>query len=98
MQAKDVPDRPVLEFLTTLSNTWPANWVDLESEKKYDPKYQGHSVLHGMPEGTPRKVALAKMRSLIKRGLVEGCSCGCRGDFKITDDGIKFLRQEQANL
>ena len=36
-----------------------------------------------VPTDTPEKVALAKMRSLIKRGLVDGCPCGCRGDFEL---------------
>ena len=31
-----------------------------------------------MPEG----VVLAKARKLILRGLVDGCACGCRGDFE----------------
>lgn len=30
----------------------------------------------------PQKVVLAKARKLIKRGLVSGCACGCRGDFE----------------
>jgi hypothetical protein len=30
----------------------------------------------------PAKIVLAKARSLIKRGLIEGCCCGCRGDFR----------------
>lgn len=29
----------------------------------------------------PYKVLLAKMRSLVKRGIIGGCACGCRGDF-----------------
>lgn len=31
----------------------------------------------------PPKVVQAKCRSLIKRGLITGCACGCRGDFWI---------------
>lgn len=31
----------------------------------------------------PEKVVLAKLRSLIKRGLLAGCACGCRGDFEL---------------
>lgn len=31
--------------------------------------------------GYPRKVVLAKARKLIKRGLMDGCACGCRGDW-----------------
>jgi hypothetical protein len=32
-------------------------------------------------EGLPAKVLLAKLRKLVRRGLVEGCVCGCRGSF-----------------
>jgi hypothetical protein len=29
----------------------------------------------------PPKVVLAKLRQLYKRGLIDGCPCGCRGDW-----------------
>lgn len=51
------------------------------------------AVLAGHPEDVgggsrdypdmPWKVVLAKARSLIRRGLIDGCSCGCRGDFEV---------------
>jgi hypothetical protein len=90
MQSKDIPEVPILEFLNKHIGEW-CNWVSLEVEAKFELKYQGRSVLHAMPEGTAGKLALAKMRSLIKRGLVSGCACGCRGDFEITDEGKAFL-------
>jgi hypothetical protein len=31
------------------------------------------------------------LKFLIKRGLVSGCTCGCRGDFEITQKGLDFL-------
>lgn len=31
----------------------------------------------------PPKILLSKAARLIKRGLLEGCTCGCRGDFEI---------------
>ena len=31
--------------------------------------------------GYPEKVIRAKAWRLIKRGLIDGCCCGCRGDF-----------------
>ena len=40
----------------------------------------------------PVKLVLAKLRSLIRRGLITGCACGCRGDFEITDKGMKHCR------
>jgi hypothetical protein len=39
----------------------------------------------------PPKVLLAKLRRLVARGLLDGCACGCRGDFEITDRGKEIL-------
>lgn len=39
----------------------------------------------------PTKVLLAKLRRMAKRGLVDGCGCGCRGDWRITDKGQRVL-------
>jgi len=30
----------------------------------------------------PGKVVTAKLRSMLNRGLIRGCCCGCRGDFR----------------
>ena len=30
----------------------------------------------------PPKVVQAKLRSLVQRGVLDGCACGCRGDFE----------------
>lgn len=74
MKCKDIPDQPIIDFLASKPGVW-CNW------------FEGHEndVGKAMPEGTPRKLVLAKMRMLIKRGLVDGCPCGCRGDFCIPD-------------
>lgn len=31
----------------------------------------------------PIKLVLSKARRLINRGVLDGCACGCRGDFEI---------------
>lgn len=36
-------------------------------------------------EGWLRKVANAKLRKMKRRGLVDGCACGCRGDWTIRE-------------
>ncbi len=87
MQCKDIPDRPVLEFVGKVA-PHGATWFGFEP-------LPPSSVLHAMPPGTPDKLALAKMRMLMRRGLVIGCGCGCRGDFELTDKGRQFLEQEQ---
>ena len=81
MQCKDIPDAPILEFLAE-KRGHPCNWFDPFWS---DGRINEFSVCHAMPKDTPQKLALAKMRSLIKRGLVLGCDCGCRGDFVLAE-------------
>ncbi len=73
MQAKDVPEQPILDYLEKWSRCgfWCLNFGETLN------------VFLAMPPETPYKVGLAKMRSLIKRGLVIGCPCGCRGDYHV---------------
>ena len=79
-QCKDIPDRPILEFLLSHKGKW-CNWYFGDER----------DVHLAMPESTPDKLVLAKMRMLIRRGVVTGCSCGCRGDFEITEKGEALL-------
>jgi hypothetical protein len=39
----------------------------------------------------PERVLLAKLASLIRRGLMTGCACGCRGDLEITPAGERLI-------
>ena len=77
MQAKDLPDADVLAVIHRL-----------ETDGQYGDKRRW--VMRGEVEAAfpdaPWKVVLAKCRSLIKRGLIGGCPCGCRGDFYTKDD------------
>ncbi len=52
----------------------------------------GHGILpwcmswelaNEFPDWIPWKVLMAKADKLIKRGLMDGCTCGCRGDFNL---------------
>jgi hypothetical protein len=46
----------------------------------------------------PDKVVLAKAKRLVKRGLISGCTCGCRGDFEIMTEFIKTNADTVAAL
>lgn len=84
MQCKDIPNLPILQFLLKAdykpNRPW-ATWFE-----RYD-----NSVTRAMPKGVPENLVRAKMNMLIRRGLVDGCSCGCRGDYEITDKGKALI-------
>lgn len=82
MQCKDIPDVPVIEFVWDCNNrdVW-ANWF-----------FGNENDVHAaMPETPNDKLVWAKMNQLIRRGLIEGCTCGCRGDYVVTDKGCEFI-------
>src|SRR5690242_601315 len=81
MQAKDIPDSVFIEAVQVCSvrqaaawdapNAWCHRW-DVEEE-----------LTARLGVEVPWKVVLAKAAKLIKRGVMDGCSCGCRGDFDL---------------
>lgn len=80
MQCKDIPDQPILAFLAERPGVWH-NWC---CDDELD-------VSRAMPHGVPGKLRIAKMGALMRRGMVGGCDCGCRGDFVITEKGLALL-------
>jgi hypothetical protein len=79
-QCKDIPDRPILEFLAKNPGKWHCRYGGYEN-----------SVTNAMPEWVDDGLALAKMRQLYRRGVAYGCTCGCRGDFEITEKGMREI-------
>jgi hypothetical protein len=74
MQAKDIPNERALAAVHRVRHTaqpeWEYQWAmrwDVEAE---------------LAEFHP-KVVIAKMRALKRRRWLNGCDCGCRGDFVI---------------
>lgn len=39
----------------------------------------------------PPRVVMAKFRRCKGRGLVDGCDCGCRGDWELTQSGMALI-------
>ena len=83
MQCKDIPSIPILQFLA--KNPGEFDWHNWYFGDEKD-------VHNAMPLGLPDKLVIGKMRQLMKRGLVSGCSCGCRGDFVITQKGLDRIK------
>lgn len=55
-------------------------WCEVTDARGFD---AGRDLFVYDVPGVPEKVLLAKAKRLIKRGLIDGCACGCRGDFEI---------------
>jgi hypothetical protein len=77
--AKEIPD---LFFLLA---------VEIICEYK---GYWANRIELGRYLGEIGKVVLAKAHQLIKRGLLDGCDCNCRGDFELTSKGILLLLEK----
>jgi len=86
MQCKDIPDNSILEFLLQRKikgQVWAVWYDNFEN-----------SIGQAMPSNTPEKLRIKKMAKLIGRGLVDGCGCGCRGNYEITQKGIEYLEKQ----
>lgn len=77
-QAKDVPEQVILDVLRSAPGAWWTSWP-------------GHGWKYSLPNAAPElgavpwKVLNAKLDGMQRRGLIDGCSCGCRGDWHIPE-------------
>ena len=71
IQAKHIEDETILAIMRKATN--PAKWTQIWDFEKELPNI-------------PIKVVQAKLSSMGKRGIIDGCFCGCRGDFTILKD------------
>lgn len=73
MQAKDVSDAQVLGAMaSTRGRNGVSRWSTLWDVQESLASF-------------PPKVVLSKLRSMIKRKVIGGCACGCRGDFEVIE-------------
>jgi hypothetical protein len=73
-QAKDLDDRLILSVLLRNRECWWMSWPGFT-----------HSLPDSAPElaAVPWKVLNAKLTRMMARALIDGCKCGCRGDWHI---------------
>lgn len=86
MQAKDIPDEIMLRAIRSIMERCPG-FGEQPRDMLWVSSFDMEATAPVLLPGTPFKVVMAKLRSLIKRGLIAGCGCGCRGDFWVTDKG-----------
>jgi hypothetical protein len=88
MRAKDISTQRFL---------WAVAEVGMRTHSRATMRWDVQAVLAGFPElvdvygrdrsavetRVPAKVVMAKARKLMAQGFLEGCDCGCRGDYEI---------------
>ena len=70
VQAKDVPDLAMECAIVTSMLARDGHWATRWDVEELLPEY-------------PPKILLAKAKAFIRRGLIDGCTCGCRGDYEL---------------
>lgn len=93
LQCKHIPELPILEFIGNVDRKeWPLG-ASIFWDDDFKP---ANSVFWSMPERTPKNLGVAKMKMLLRSGLVLGCGCGCRGDFTLSEKGLSFIKAARS--
>lgn len=105
MKAADIPDVAFLDAideanrrrteLTGHTFTAASRW-DVASVLAGHPEAVGTAESARSWPDTPSKVVLSKIRRLVHKGLVAGCSCGCRGNLEVSAKGREYQRGHHA--
>ena len=84
MQCKDIPDEPVLRFLSGPFNDWPVpGWGTWFWADDYKPS---NSVANAMPAGTPEKLVADRERAEVAGTELE-LAQPADGDLELARDG-----------
>jgi hypothetical protein len=85
LQAKHIPDQAMLLAIDALRQI-PYSYPNSQGLPIWRTRATTMLVdIENLWPSLPPKVIRAKLNGLIKRGIIDGCTCGCRGDFKILD-------------
>ena len=88
LQAKDLEDRAVLAEVRRCQRLpWPHDGSPIDDETRWATRWEIAGALGDPPD----RVMLAKLGALMRRGLLTGCACVCRGDLEITPAGEALL-------
>lgn len=85
-KAEDLDTKIILRELAKFQGKW-ATYGDRQ--------YSMPNIQINTYPNVPRKLWLAKMKSIIRQGYSGGCDCGCRGDYEITDKGLELIGEKR---
>lgn len=96
VKASDITDEAFLDAIRTIHRirySGNPQWIgasiwDIAAVLDGHPEWAGQRQATDGSVQFPEKVIRAKAKRLVKRGLVDGCTCGCRGDFEIREEAL----------
>lgn len=91
LQTKHLPDEPMLLFLLNSRRKGAKSCTAF-------PGFPDSVLDAYLPLTYPEKLVMSKADSLIRRGLMDGCACGCRGQFRLTWKGLLQLWEKFPGL
>lgn len=95
MKCSDISDGRFIAAVKTVIalRKMPASRSDVGAVLDGHPEWVGQpQAIDGESVSVPEKVIMAKARKMIRRKLLTGCWCGCRGDFEPVAAGRRGLR------
>lgn len=90
LQAKDIADLDVLQTIRKQGAAHALGWTFTWELIAALP------VLAPLSFRGSERLFLRKCDALVRRGLINGCTCGCRGDFTLTSAGLAFINAAPA--
>lgn len=84
MSCKDISDddfMTAVETVCLMQGRWALRW-EVAAVLAGRVEDVGNGVIEDY-DNMPWKLVVAKARKLIRRGVLSGCYCGCRGDFEL---------------
>jgi hypothetical protein len=86
VQAKDIPDDALVDLVKALQGA-PIAYIHgggREVEMSKIPRAMFTDICN-LWSTVPPKVIQTKLKKLVERGLIDGCACGCRGEFTVIE-------------
>lgn len=87
MQTKDIDTIDFLNAINIISEIKGGDYS--RGKQRWVMRWELETFLNFKYPEVNWKLTLSKARNLMKKGLLEGCDCGCRGDFYLTPAGYE---------
>jgi hypothetical protein len=88
LQVKHIPDDAVLTLIRSLANT-SRIYRTRTGFETFTTKSASWYDIQRLWDNVPPKLMLAKLRNMERRGLIDGCPCGCIGSFTVIEKEVE---------